>query len=240
MVEGPTDRIVLTEILPVIWGDRPFVLTELQPEYSESTRSFGRTGTGWKGVRSWCRQTVEELGDAAVIFELTHDLIVIHLDADVAHEVDLTGEEDLTQPEPLLTTDGDLVRPCPPAADTFSRLQDFVTKYWLQSTSKAEKFVFMTPSKSTETWIILALNAETGASVQCNECKPLKPEALLASNPHRFLERKDGKVKKNQETYQTNLAPVLARHWSLVENQLSSAADFASNAKRAADTAAPR
>lgn len=51
VVEGPSDRLVLQALLDHLCpGQHRYF--PLQP-----TETFGETGTGWKGVRPWCRET---------------------------------------------------------------------------------------------------------------------------------------------------------------------------------------
>src|SRR5882724_5697956 len=86
VVEGPTDEIVIVAALKAILQGRSFVPTLLQPEGS---RAFGSRGTGWSGVYRWCRQSASrgagKLSDDKLLF-LEYDLLVLHLDADVAGE----------------------------------------------------------------------------------------------------------------------------------------------------------
>src|SRR2546427_644380 len=83
VAEGPTDKVVLESALISILGGRSFILKQLQPEES---LPFGRVGTGWVGVYRWCRQTVARSGGPLRndVLYLAYDLIVLHLDADVA------------------------------------------------------------------------------------------------------------------------------------------------------------
>ena len=81
--EGPTDTIVINAAVASLLGRRNFVLTQLQPLGSVA---FGQTGTGWVGVYNWCRQAVDQAGGSVrdnPIFG-TYDLLLVHLDADVA------------------------------------------------------------------------------------------------------------------------------------------------------------
>ena len=84
VAEGPTDGVVIEAALKAILGERPFVLTQLQPEGS---LAFGALGAGWVGVYRWSRQSSGRgkgrLQNDALLFQ-TYDLLILHLDADVA------------------------------------------------------------------------------------------------------------------------------------------------------------
>ncbi len=89
VTEGPTDAVVLKAAIGAIVGDRPFMMTQLQPDDSVALLgSAGPHGGGWKGVGRWCLQTLERNGGRIhddLLFT-QHDLLIIHLDADVAGE----------------------------------------------------------------------------------------------------------------------------------------------------------
>ena len=56
VVEGPTDRLVLQAVLSkLIPGQHRYL--PLQP-----TPTLGEMGSGWKGVRRWCRETCPSQG----------------------------------------------------------------------------------------------------------------------------------------------------------------------------------
>ena len=50
--EGPTDKIVLSAILPGLLG-RPVVVTMVQPMEEELSGGGSALGFGWRGVRRW-------------------------------------------------------------------------------------------------------------------------------------------------------------------------------------------
>ena len=91
VVEGPTDRLVLQAVLDqLIPGQHRYL--PLQP-----TPTLGETGSGWKGVRRWCRETWQREGVTlnAILSGATGpalDLLVIHVDASIAIEADLQEE----------------------------------------------------------------------------------------------------------------------------------------------------
>lgn len=88
VVEGPTDRLILeTSITRLVPGEHQFLA--LQPV--GLGESFGETGTGWKGVRRFCREIQQhhQSNIARYLADYDLDLLVIQLDADVINETDL-------------------------------------------------------------------------------------------------------------------------------------------------------
>lgn len=110
VVEGPTDRLLLEAIInQVIPGEHQFL--PLQPVGLGA--SFGETGTGWKGVRRFCREIQQRHQRDIASYMADHqlDLLVIHLDADVIREADLW--EDTPLPEWLSLLPCPLLRQLP-------------------------------------------------------------------------------------------------------------------------------
>ena len=94
--EGITDYVVLKAVIESMLDGRSFILTLLQPEASVAFTGAGEAGPfggGWKGVHQWCLQSALRTGGSVSEDELFigHDLLVLHLDADVARE-DSTSE----------------------------------------------------------------------------------------------------------------------------------------------------
>lgn len=116
VAEGPTDRVVIEAAISRILDARPFILNQLQPEQS---LAFGPLGGGWGGVYRWCRQAVDRSGGSVrsdPLFDF-HDLLVLHLDADVA---------DKSYPEANIHDnyeDLPCAEPCPPSQATTDRLR---------------------------------------------------------------------------------------------------------------------
>ena len=146
VAEGPTDRIVIDVVLRTILRDRSFVLTQLQPEGSVA---FGTLGAGWPGVCRWCRQSANRgagrLSCDHSLF-LTHDLLIIHLDADVAGSCYEDGNLQRRPQEGALPCQ----RACPPAHDTTNALRGVLLS-WCGEPRVFERIVFCMPSRSTET-----------------------------------------------------------------------------------------
>jgi hypothetical protein len=193
VAEGPTDKIVLEAALSSMLGGRSFILRQLQPEES---LAFGPTGTGWVGVYRWCRQAVERTrgplrGD--VVYS-TYDLLVFHLDADVAEKSYSHGSiEEAVQDLPCVQT-------CPPPSASTDPLR-LVLLRWVGESTVPPKTVICTPSKSTGAWVMAALVATDDALRGGVEC---------LSNPDRRLEQMPVKhrIRKTSEDYRANAARI--------------------------------
>jgi len=203
VAEGPTDGIVIEAALNAIFGETPFILTQLQPEGS---LAFGALGGGWCGVYRWCKQSAARgggrLSDDEILF-LTYDLLCLHLDADVSgkHYSDCSinpGLEDEKLP---------CERPCPPASASSDKLREVLVS-WCGETTIPDRTVVCMPSKNMETWVLAAVFPEDQAVGEEIECL-LDPEARFSQQPKRM------RIKKSQVDYR-NRAPVITSAWSRV------------------------
>ena len=132
--EGPTDMVMVEAALETHLED--FVSQQIQPEQSLFGGDQGPLGGGWKGVRSWCRQIRDQGGLRASGALANTDLLVVHLDADVADEDEVA-----------------CARPCPPPSPTADALQEVVLS-WLGEDEIRPELVFCIPSKSMEAWVL--------------------------------------------------------------------------------------
>lgn len=180
VAEGPTDQVVIEAALKAMLDPRPVVVHQLQPERSLAFESFGSLGTGWVGVYRWCQQAVRRgqgrlSGDALLFGQW--DLLVIHLDVDVAEKSYADGS--LT-PSAL---DGTLPceRPCPPATSAANALLA-VLLTWCREPTLPPCTVACLPSKNTEAWVLAALFPGDPAVARTLECLP-DPERRLAQQP---------------------------------------------------------
>ena len=105
VVEGPTDLIILEEVIAKFLEGRDFVPRYFQPEMSAVFQPVaGEHGLGWPGVCRWCRQVAKQAGGRArdnVFFDL-NDLLVLQVDADIAGSSYAAGHID--DPFPGIST----------------------------------------------------------------------------------------------------------------------------------------
>ena len=216
-VEGPTDVIVMEAILSALLPDLEYVFQTLQPEGSVAfgSVSFGRKGGGWAGVYRWCRQAAQE-GQGAVSRSAVlsyHDLLIVHVDADVAGMSYAEGNirdapgEDLPCEEP-----------CPPPERTTNALRAVIVN-WLGEQECPLRIVLCTPSKSTEAWVVAAIWPDNNLVLRNDwECRR-NPEAQLRALPKaRRFEKRASDYRRRQTEFETA--------WPNVAERLSEATRF--------------
>ena len=218
VVEGPADAIVLQAILRALLPDgADFVFQTLQPKGSVAfnSASFGRVGVGWVGVYRWSQQSARE-GNGSVSGSSAlscHDLLIIHVDADVAGKTYASGSIQDAPSEDLPCEE-----PCPPPQDTTNALRAVLLN-WLGERECPPRIVLCTPSKSTEAWVIAAIWPEGNVVQRADwECRP-NPEGQLAAMPKRR------RLKKRPSDYQRR-ASELTKAWPSVSARLTEAAHF--------------
>lgn len=202
VAEGPTDRVVIEAAITSLMGGDPFVLKQLQPEES---LSFGHVGGGWRGVYFWCHQSATRAGGALRDDPLfvTFDILVLHLDADVAEQN--YAEAGIVDP----VNDLPCVRPCPPHQDTTNQLRTVLLR-WASETVVPPKTVLCTPSKSTEAWVLSSLYPNDHSVASGNlECHPT-PHLQLQAKPVRGRLVTGGR--KILDTYRLR-APEIVAAW---------------------------
>ena len=171
-----------------------FALALLQPEATQP--SFGG---GWGGVLKWCDafRTSEFASLEADPRRAAFDLIIVHLDADVADQ----QYADCGAPAEKLAADAGFMAmpfsmPCPPAAPTVARVESLVGS-WLGLAAPGAKTIFCVPSKSTEAWLAAALLHDKADLMEDLECE-FNVEGMLARLP------KGQRVRKTAVQYQTS------------------------------------
>ena len=111
--EGPTDHAILSAIVERLSPFCVLTILPLQPDLSDSFEGFGPHGAGWKGVRGWCREVAGDWGGIRQFLSPALgppiDVLVVHVDADIASDREIDVEE-----------------PCPPPASTTTRLREVV------------------------------------------------------------------------------------------------------------------
>lgn len=186
VAEGPTDGVVIEAALRSMLNGRSFVLKQVFPEDSVA---FGPMGTGWVGVYRWChaaatRGTGSLSGDQLIFGAGNYDLLLLHLDGDVAGYEYADGSLD------PLPTDGALPceKACPPPSDTTDELRNVLLS-WCGETVVPPKTVVCIPSKSTEAWVVASLFPNDQAIAQGIECYA-SPESRLGQQPAALRIRK--------------------------------------------------
>ncbi len=161
VAEGPTDSLLLKALIDSLFQNRHHYV-ELQPKNSK-TMGFGVHGGGWHGVRAWCQTLAKDSQKLKAHFVLL-DMIVIHLDADVAREAEIN-----------------CAMPCPPAQDTGNALAQQLIN-WLGNPVTDNKLVLCIPADNTEAWVLVAYDPQTAyhnPPRQPLECVP-KPDGIIS------------------------------------------------------------
>jgi hypothetical protein len=179
VAEGPTDAVVIEAALRSMLGVRSFVLKQIFPENSAV---FGVMGTGWVGVYRWCHAAASRgagrlSGDSLIFGAGNFDLLLLHLDGDVA------GFDYADGSLVPLKTDAPLpcAKACPPPAETTNELRRVLLS-WCGEAVTSPKTVICMPSKSTEAWVVAALFPTDHAMAQGIECFA-NPESRLGQQP---------------------------------------------------------
>lgn len=222
VVEGPTDKVIIESAVSSMLDGRPFVLNQLQPEMSLAfgeNGGFGSHGGGWGGVYRWCRQAAARNGgylDADPLFEV-HDILILHLDADVASERYRSANIH-ESPEDL-----PCVEPCPPARATTDRLRR-VMLGWVTQATTPDRTVLCTPSKSIDAWVVAALFPSDPAVLDGNhECRSRGQQPLRI------------RIEKSQSVYESHKA-TLREAWLTVTEICTEARRFSDDFRTAVQT----
>jgi hypothetical protein len=190
VAEGPTDGVVIESALRSMLAERSFVLKQIFPEGSTS---FGTLGGGWIGVYRWCHQSAKrgagKLSNDRLVFQ-NFDLLILHLDADVAG---FDYADGAVEPQ---ATDGTLpcARPCPPPGDTTDALRPVLLS-WCGDNATPARAVICMPSKSTEAWVVASLFPNDNAMQQGIECHP-DAESRLGQQPQ------TNRIRKKKRDYE--------------------------------------
>ena len=220
VAEGITDYEVLRGAIESMLGGRSFDLKLLQPEESIAFTGGGDAGYlggGWKGVYKWCIQAVLRGGgrlSGDPLF-IGYDLLVLHLDADVANE---DPANQLFAPIPELAGVLPCAQNCPPPYATTNLLRKVLLS-WVGENQIPLQTVLCTPSKSTEAWVMGIFFPQDREMIRRGwECHP-NPERRLGQQPvrHRFSKR--------QADYQSRQKGIQAG-WPAIAARFSEAQRF--------------
>ncbi len=225
VAEGPTDFTIISSIIASVLPVDDVEVSALQPEMSEAFAPVeNELGFGWAGVYRWCRQAAEQgNGHAGRSPSLQgFDLIVVHVDADVAGKTYTSAGIDETA--------GDLPcqRPCPPAGNTVEALRRVLLR-WMGDSSVPASFVLCIPSKALETWILSAFYPMDAKKFAPIECRP-DPSAILQGKPVKGRWVSGGR--KQVQVYRERAVEVADR-WESVKRACPEAERFEKDATTA-------
>lgn len=212
VAEGPTDLVVIEAALKAIL-QRSFVLNKLQPE---PTRP--EMGSGWGGVFKWC-QEFRQRGAVSIEDDPTlrdFDLVIVHLDADVAGKTYADYGNGVVQAAAGLQA-LPCSQPCPPPEDTVAALETVLLS-WLGIAAIGPKSLFCIPSKAIEAWLAAAVLPAEHRLLHGLECR-LDLETDLAQLPIQQRIRKAARV------YQTRAGSVTSQ-WQQVAAHCTQAEVF--------------
>lgn len=211
VAEGDTDYVVIQAALKAIL-QRPFLLDQLQPEPSRP-----KLGTGWGGVFKWCHEFRQRAAPGMETDPTLsdYDLVIVHLDADVADKSYADCGDAVVQAAVNLHA-LPCSLPCPPPADTVGNMEAVLSS-WLGIPGTGAKSIFCIASKATEAWLAAAILPNDHALLQGLECN-LNLEVQLARLPKRL------RVRKTVRAYR-DLADVVTLRWGAVK-QLCTQADL--------------
>lgn len=210
--EGPSDYLVLrsviekilpgSEVLPI----HPDLPVAVYPEYGAAVGGAHR-GSGWLGVKAWCADYSGEdleLFLRAVVGQ-EYDGLIVHVDASMAGNLDIN-------------------EPCPPVSSTTEPLRRVIVEDWLRLVSQPSFLVLATPSKTTDAWVVAALDPSRSNL----ECDHGVERALVRLGR---LRTKGGRVQKSRDRYES-LARAVAAKISQVRSCCSEADRFATDIER--------
>lgn len=239
VAEGSTDHVVIEAALRATIAEDLRIL-RLQPEPSgylglgpANATPEGRQ-QGWCGVFEWCRQyrLVEGglLDEHPLLTARRPDLLVLHLDSDVAEKKYTDCNEKIAAEAATL---GALpcVDPCPPPCPPVHPPTDAlaaVLRSWLSPTAIGPRTVICIPSKAIESWVAAALPDDSGIRIQGDiECDPDMPARLEPLRNELAVKRKRiGQEKRKRSRDYFKHAPRITAEWSRVCERCSQARRF--------------
>lgn len=204
VAEGPTDYVIIEALIQkFVPGEHNFLL--LQPEGS-ATAGFGTRGGGWPGVQRFCELIPSEFGGLQAFMSKTTphmDILVIHLDGDVAREKGIA----------CFVEGPDIIQ-------TSENLKEKILG-WLKADRSDQQVVFCIPFDNSETWVLCAFDVNTDYHNPPEHFLEWleKPEWIISHQayrkPKRILKRDSGtgKPKKSQRKYSEEIVPVILQNW---------------------------
>jgi hypothetical protein len=218
VAEGPTDYEVIQAALKAILPSR-FTLTLLQPE--ATSRSFGQ---GWGGALKWCCAAAQRHAGALDSDPTLEgfDLLVIHLDADVAvASYADCGAQVAAQAAAMAWAALPCALPCPPASATCAQLAAAVAS-WLAPARAGATTVLCLPAQSSGTWLAAAALPAAHPLLVGAECN-VALESRLPLLP--LKPKPTNRIRKTVREYRAHAGRV-TENWAAVKAVCSQADVF--------------
>lgn len=219
VAEGFTDAIVIEAALKALLP-KPFIPTLLQPEEIKDDLTDQSREWGWPGVLQWCLQ-FSDRGHSSFQSDPTlpdFDLLVIHLDADIATKsykdisvrIDQIGQDRGWPSIPIVNT-------CPPAVTDADFTRSCILS-WAGVSNTGGNTILCVPSKTIESWLAAAILNDNHALQNNLECN-FRVAEQMANLPKRE------RVKKSRAEYNKHRLAVQTS-WQSVRKKCSQAERF--------------
>ena len=235
VAEGPRDYDMLVRLIDSITGEEHHY-QRIQPQPDAD----GELGNGWKGVWKWCETHREYLKDYFYSISPRLDMLIIHMDGDVARKekevhchcktvyCDLYGNTHPLKCSGLIKKECSIKMPCrlhePSPQGYASFLKEFLEK---QTGADDElPICFLTPCDSTDTWIVAA----------CEEREQYESiddpwESVICHAPCYCGVHMRNRPKKSSRPY-NELISIVERNWSSVRKRCPQAEAFTNDVLR--------
>lgn len=203
VVEGNTDLVIIEAALNA-FIDRPFILS-IQPEETSPT-----LGSGWSGVLKWCdasgRRHPSDLDSDPTLKQF--DLLIIHLDVDVATEHYANASLEQLAAEKHWST-LPCAQPCPPIDASIEPLIATLDS-WLQPANRGNRTVLCLPAQASGTWLAAATLPGDHPLLSSAQCD-VNVESRLAQLPiGRRIHKKVREYRSHSHKITQNWAAVKA------------------------------
>lgn len=226
--EGPTDFIILRDIIDTITGENHYYV-QLQPEPDLT----GKYGTGWKGVWKWCQEHADDKKRYMKEIEPILDLLVIHMDGDVSRKerevhcgcesvqcqrrgqyfpLDCENEKEFLQFCPI-------VMPCKKHEESVKGYIDHLEKLIQVQLKDLDETCIAIPCDSIEAWIVAAYD-------QIPESEKIEnPWVNCIARGKQYHDIRIKGTKKRQKVFQ-ELSKQVCEQWERVTTLCMSAKRF--------------
>ena len=227
---------------------RSFCHEDLQFLFLQPSDQFGMdNGGGWKGVVRWCREHADDLYDYLNVTTPIVDLLVVHMDADVARcekeiycslaDVSCDGVD---REDPLncaIARDKNCPQVLPPNSvcdgtpeQRIVLLEEYLKKYL--NTDERVRYIVTIPCDATDAWIIAAFGDEVSDMERLDN-----PWGYISRKKYYHGIRTTGH-KKHKRTYDPMITKV-CENWERVKETCPQALRFETGIMTKLMTSAP-